>query len=61
MRVGTANGGQGRPEPQEQNLTAEEAGRRITALRHVYDEGYISGAMLEALMRSTRARVKRNG
>lgn len=60
MGMGTANGGEDGSEPQEQNLTAKEAGRRIAALRRVYEEGYISGGMLETLMRSIRARVKRN-
>ena len=58
--MGTASGGACGSEPQERNLTAKEAGRRIAALRHVYDDGYISGGMLEALTRSIRARVKWN-
>ena len=48
------------PEQQEKSLTAEEATSRIDSLRHVYDDGYISGGMLEALTRSIRARVKWN-
>jgi hypothetical protein len=46
-------------EPRE-GLTAEDAGRRIDSLQHVYDEGYISRTALEAMVRRIKARVKRS-
>jgi len=59
--MGPANQGERRSEPQKQSSTAEEAGRRrIAALRHVYDEGYITRGTLEKLTRTIRARVKAN-
>jgi len=58
--MGTADHSEDVSERHKQGLTTEEAGRRIAALRHVYDEGYISGGTLKAITRSIRARVKRN-
>jgi len=58
--MGPADQGVRRSEPQRQSATAEAAGRRISALRRIYDEGYISSGTLEKLTRSIRARVKRN-
>jgi hypothetical protein len=60
MRMGTASPSEDGREPHKHSLTPEEAGRRIAVLRRVYDEGYITGATLEALTRNTRAQVKRN-
>ena len=48
------------PEQQDKSLTAEEATRRIDALRHVYDEGYISRPTLETMVRWVNARVKQS-
>jgi hypothetical protein len=60
MRMSPANQGEDRSEPHEQSATAEKADRRISALRRVYDEGYISVATLEKLTRSIRANLKRD-
>jgi hypothetical protein len=49
-----------RSEQHEKSSTAEEAARRIDALRHVYDEGYITQTVLETMVQSIRARVKRS-
>jgi hypothetical protein len=58
--MGTADHGQDESEPQVQSLTPKEAGRRVAALRRVYDEGYISSGTLKAITRNIRARVKRS-
>jgi len=60
MSTGTANHSEHGSEPNKQSLTAEEASRRIAALRRVYHEGYISEATLETMLRNIRAHVKRN-
>jgi hypothetical protein len=58
--MGMADHSEDGSEPHKQSLTAKEAGRRIAALRRVYDEGYISSGTLSAITRSIRARVRRN-
>lgn len=48
------------PDPQqERSLKAEEATRRVDALRHVYLEGYIAQTVFKAMVDSIRARVRR--
>jgi hypothetical protein len=48
----------GRSDQQEKSLTAEEATRRLDALRHIYREGYITRTTFETLVRNTRAGVE---
>jgi hypothetical protein len=57
--MGTAARRADRLEQQEKSSTAEEAARRIDALRHVYDEGYITQTAFETMVQSIRACVKR--
>ena len=59
IRVGMTDQGEDGSQPRNRGLTTEEAGRRLAALRRVYDEGYISGGTLKALTRSIKARVTR--
>jgi len=47
-------------EPQEKSTTAEEATRRVDALQHVYEEGYLSRTIFETMVDSIRARARRS-
>lgn len=47
-------------EQQEKSLTPEEATRRIDALRHVYQEGYIARTTFETMVNWIKARVRRS-
>jgi hypothetical protein len=58
--MGKADQGRDGSGPQEQSLTPKEAGRRVAALRRVYEEGYISSGTLKAITRNIRARIKRS-
>lgn len=58
--MGTADRSEDGSEQQEKSLTAEEATRRIDALRHVYQEGYITRTTLETIVPWIKARVRRS-
>lgn len=58
--VGDSDRREDESEQQEKGLTAEEASRRIDALRHVYTEGYIARTTFETMVSWVKARARRS-